>query len=339
MIKVGFSEWIGVYFAFCILTAPYIGETLLYLRNKISDCSMYRHKKPLAEISIPTLLKQDIPELVDFNRDIVVINRFDGLRLFEYPARLRATTVLVSLKGEIDCSINLKRFKITENQLLVNFSGDIIQVHRSENVAGYVIIISEDYLQQLQIDFTLRAQSYIGLRGNGPISVPYDELTYLRPYYDLFRKNMADNNPEVIKGLAQALTYTILAMVKRYQSVLQQSDGRSDTRCQQIFDEFMTLLHVHHDRERSIKFYADRMCLTPKYISSAIKTYSGKCAHDWINDYVMLEAKMMLRYTTMTVQEISNSLNFPTQSAFGKYFRQQVGIGPKQYRVEVIYNR
>ena len=247
--------------------------------------------------------------------------------------------MLVSLKGEIDCSINLKRFKITENQLLVNFSGDIIQVHRSENVAGYVIIISEDYLQQLQIDFTLRAQSYIDLRGNGPICVPYDELAYLKPYYDLFRKNMADNNSEVIKGLAQALTYTILAMVKRYQSAIPHGEGRSDTRCQQIFDEFMTLLHVHHDRERSIKFYADRMCLTPKYISSAIKTYSGKCAHDWINDYVMLEAKMLLRYTTMTVQEISNSLNFPTQSAFGKYFRQQVGMGPKQYRVEVIYNR
>ena len=98
----------------------------------------------------------------------------------------------------------------------------------------------------------------------------------------------------------------------------------------------MTLLHMYHDRERSIQFYADKMCLTPKYISGMIKTYSGKCALDWINDYVVIEAKMMLRYTTMTVQEISNSLNFPTQSAFGKYFKQQVGVGPKQYRNECV---
>ena len=82
------------------------------------------------------------------------------------------------------------------------------------------------------------------------------------------------------------------------------------------------------------------MCygLTPKYISGQIKAYSGKCALDWINDYVVLEAKMMLRYTVMTIQEISNSLNFPTQSAFGKYFKQQVGTGPKQYRIESTYN-
>ena len=91
---------------------------------------------------------------------------------------------------------------------------------------------------------------------------------------------------------------------------------------------------MYHDRERSIQFYADKMCLTPKYISGMIKTYSGKCALDWINDYVVIEAKMMLRYTT--VQEISNSLNFPTQSAFGKYFKQQVGVGPKQYRNECV---
>ncbi len=73
------------------------------------------------------------------------------------------------------------------------------------------------------------------------------------------------------------------------------------------------------------------MCygLTPKHISGQIKTYSGKCALDWINDYVVLEAKMMLRYTVMTIQEISNSLNFPTQSAFGKYFKLQVGTRPK----------
>ncbi|MGN0230914.1 MAG: helix-turn-helix domain-containing protein, partial [Muribaculaceae bacterium] len=69
-----------------------------------------------------------------------------------------------------------------------------------------------------------------------------------------------------------------------------------------------------------------------KYISCMIKNYSGKGALVWINKYVVLEAKMMLKYTSMTVQEISNSLNFPTQSAFGKYFKQQVGVSPKEYR-------
>lgn len=94
----------------------------------------------------------------------------------------------------------------------------------------------------------------------------------------------------------------------------------------------MRLLRAYHTKERCLQFYAEKMHLTPKYISVMIKTYSGRGALEWINDYVVLEAKMMLRYTDMTVQEIAYALNFPTQSAFGKYFKQQSGISPKHYR-------
>lgn len=292
--------------------------------------------KTLTDISIEHLLEQDYPQAVRYNKDIVMISDLGDMRLFSHPARLKATTVFVCLHGEIDCSINLKQFRITANHLLVNFSSDIIQIHHSENPTGYAIMISEDYLQQLQIDFRLRAQSYIGLRGNGPILVPHDELVSLKPYYTLLRKNMEDGNPDVIKGLAHALSYTILSMVKRFQGIHPGGEGYETSRAQQIFDRFMTLLHVYHNRERSIQFYADQMCLTPKYISGMIKDFSGKCALEWINEYVVIEAKMMLKYTEMTIQEISNNLNFPTQSAFGKYFKQQAGVCPKQYRTENI---
>lgn len=291
------------------------------------------YKTP-TDISIEQLIEQDIPELVVYNKDIVMISNLGDMKLFSHPARLKATTVLICLRGEIDCSINLKRFHITENHLLVNFSSDIIQIHSTDNIAGYAVILSEEYLQQLQIDFGLRVQSYIGLRGNGPVQVPYGELADLKPYYTLLRKNMESGNADVIKGLAHALSYTILAMFRQYQRTQYNVDVKDMSRSHQIFDKFMTLLQIYHNRERSIQFYADKMCLTSKYISGMIKKYSGRCALEWINDYVMLEAKMMLRYTEMTIQEISNRLNFTTQSAFGKYFKQQTGVGPKQYRIE-----
>lgn len=288
--------------------------------------------KSLTDISIDKLIEQDMPDMVGLHRDIVMMDTFSDIGLFSHPVRLRATAVLVCLEGEMDCSINLRRFKISANQLLVNFASDIIQIHSTTNLAGYAIILSEDYLQERRLDFKLRAQSYIGLRGNGPIAVPYDELVYLKPYYTLFKKNIEDGNSDVINGLALALSYTILSMVRRFQRP-GHPDGENDTsRAQQLFDKFMTLLRTYHDKERSLQFYADKMFLTPKYVSGMIKSYSGKGALEWINEYVVLEAKMMLRYTQMTVQEIAYSLNFPTQSAFGKYFKQQVGASPKQYR-------
>ena len=77
------------------------------------------------------------------------------------------------------------------------------------------------------------------------------------------------------------------------------------------------------------------MALTPKYMSLMVRNFSGRNALEWLNEYVVLEAKLMLNYTNMTIQEISYRLNFPTQSSFGKYFKQQVGISPKQYRMSI----
>lgn len=286
------------------------------------------------EISVERLLEQDIPELVGFHNDIVMLNNFGEMRLFAHPSRLKATTVLVCLSGVIDCSINLKKFRITENQMIVNFAGDIIHINNVENLSGYAIILSEEYLQQLQLDFRIRAQSYINLRDNGPICVPMEELRYLKPYYTLLKKNIEDGNAEVIKGLALALSHTIIALMTKYQELRTPESERNETRSQQLFDKFMKLLNAYHTKERSLQFYADKMFLTPKYVSGVIKSYSGKGALDWINEYVMLEAKMMLRYSEMSVQEVAYALNFPTQSAFGKYFKQQTGMSPKQYRVE-----
>lgn len=285
-----------------------------------------------SEISIERLLEQDIPELVRFHKDIVMMNNFGDMSLFTHPVRLKATTVLICLKGAIDCNINLHNYLITENHMLVNFAGDIIHINTTENLAGYAIIISEEYLQHIQLDFRFRAQSYLGLRDNGPIPVPYDELASLKPYYTLLKKNMEEGNAEVINGLTTALSYTIITLLHKSQQSHGLEPERNEPRAEQLFNRFMKLLGTYHTKERSLQFYADKMSLTPKYVSGIVKSFSGKGVLDWINEYVVLEAEMMLRYTEMSIQEIAYALNFPTQSAFGKYFKQQSGMSPKQYR-------
>lgn len=154
----------------------------------------------LTEISIERLLKQDLPDSVTYHNHIILANNLGDMKLFSHPARLKATTVLICTQGYIDCSINLKNYIVKENHLLVNFSGDIIQINNTHDVKGYAIILSEEYLQELQLDFRLHTQNFINLRGNGPIEVPHDELTALKPYYILFRKNMQEENSYVIRG-------------------------------------------------------------------------------------------------------------------------------------------
>ena len=136
-----------------------------------------------------------------------------------------------------------------------NFSDmSLLRLNHAEDIAGYTIILSEEYLQQLQLDFRFRAQSYISLRDNGPISVPTGELLDLKPYYTLLKKNMEEGNAEVINGLAIALSHTIITLMKRYQARPVPDSERNETRAQQIFDRFMKLLSAYHTKERSLQF-------------------------------------------------------------------------------------
>jgi AraC-like DNA-binding protein len=99
-----------------------------------------------------------------------------------------------------------------------------------------------------------------------------------------------------------------------------------------LLERFMKLVQENFREQRDIGFYADKLCLTPKYLSKILKDNSGSSASEWIDNHVVLEAKALLKSTNMTIQQISEELNFPSQSFFGKYFKRVVGVSPKEYR-------
>jgi AraC-like DNA-binding protein len=80
-----------------------------------------------------------------------------------------------------------------------------------------------------------------------------------------------------------------------------------------------------------VSFYAEEMNLTPNYLSGLMKTYSGKTASEWIDEYVIIEAKTLLKFSGFNIQQVAYKLNFPNQSTFGKYFKRLTGMSPKSY--------
>lgn len=100
----------------------------------------------------------------------------------------------------------------------------------------------------------------------------------------------------------------------------------------QVFQSFLVMLMKNYKKEREVKYYADMQCLTPRYFSSIIKEKSGKTVQQWISQMVINSTKQSLIYTSKSIKEIAIEYNFPTQSFFGKYFKQYVGISPKEFR-------
>jgi AraC-like DNA-binding protein len=104
-------------------------------------------------------------------------------------------------------------------------------------------------------------------------------------------------------------------------------------RTDELFNHFLVLLREHCGSERSVEFYASKMGITPKYLSLILKKKSGRNASKLIDEAVVYEAKRLLKYSGLSIREIATKLNFASQSFFGKYFKQRVGVSPSRYKI------
>jgi AraC-like DNA-binding protein len=107
------------------------------------------------------------------------------------------------------------------------------------------------------------------------------------------------------------------------------------TRKEEIFESFLTLLAKHCKEEHEVSFYAEKLCITPQYLSLTLKEQSGRSAGRWIRNALMVEAKGMLKLPRTSVQEVANRLNFNDQSTFGKFFRKHTGLSPIAFRKDI----
>ena len=150
-------------------------------------------------------------------------------------------------------------------------------------------------------------------------------------YYDLLL-NVARSPHSEFK--IQSAHHLTLAMFYGYSHMKHDMTTANEgtTRQEEIYSAFIDSLGENFKTARDIGYYADKLCITAKHLSQVVKEVSGKTALEIIEDYVLTECKALLLSTTMSIQEISDELNFPSQSVFGKYFKRLTGLSPKAYR-------
>lgn len=174
-------------------------------------------------------------------------------------------------------------------------------------------------------------------------SLPCMELTHaesqsLRSFISMVEQELkgseTDFSSEIIGGLIAATIYKVGDILTHYLTEHPEVDSPIHNRAEEYFRQFTELLGEHYKHERSVGFYARQLCITPKYLTTLIKRISGKSVSEWIDNYVILEAKTLLKYSNMSVQEIAYYLNFPNQSFFGSYFKRNAGMSPSQYKAK-----
>src|SRR5690625_3361480 len=167
--------------------------------------------------------------------------------------------------------------------------------------------------------------------GKQVMSLNQDQFNEFQTLFQLVHKKSEENDLHT-SAIIRSLIFIILYEIDEiHQKRVVEPSENTDSH-NHILAKFKMLLAEHFAEERSVAFYADQMFLTPKYFSTVIKEASGKTAGEWINEMVLLEAKVRLQNQKYTIAEIAYDLNFSDPSHFGKFFKKQMGISPSEYR-------
>ena len=245
-----------------------------------------------------------------------------------YPFKVDINVVLVCTSGYAKGSINLKSYVAQAPSVTIVMAGQISQYeHVSEDFSGFLLVMSRRFAD----DLLSNMQERLFLRDNPCFPLNGTELDLTLDYYNLLKKTQRIEDLSIRREMVKHLSLAFHYALTYFQSHILRSDT-PQSRQSVLFDRFIKLVEENFHEQCDVGFYADRLCLTPKYLSKVIRDSSGASAGEWIDNYVTLEAKALLKSTGMTVQQISDELNFPSQSFFGKFFKRVVGVSPKEYK-------
>ncbi len=271
------------------------------------------------------------------DESIAVFRSLADIPFITFPTRLDRMLLVVCRTGEIAADIDLERKRMGECSVMVLRPGHHIGSCRvSTDFDGFFITVTQEKLNTILPSLQYVIPYSLKYNSNSVIEMTVEEQENLTMIYNMIRRKIREDRPFTSKALASLFEVLFYDALGIYASRSEQ--GVRKTRREELLSEFIDILEKNFKTERAVSFYADKLFVTPKHLSAVLKEVSGRTAGEWIDNRVILEAKLMLRTTGMNVQEISSALNFSNQSFFGKYFKHLTGTSPRDYRSKLSDN-
>ena len=295
------------------------------------------HDQPLS-LSEIARLKEVSEDYSHLGQDYILTHLTSNTSYFYAPMtrRFDGYIIIISVKGTIKITIDLDTIEIHPNSVAVVSPDRVFKPisWSGDELDGYVLFLSDKFVYDLNIELNsinttlfTSTKAFMELRPN--------HIEVLINYFRMLHQNALDLNPynrHIARSLMSAAAYQLMAYAEEV--ARHPADGASRTHSRKLsyVQTFLRLVRTHYRKERAIAFYADKMFISPKYLSLIIKEATGRSAATWIDQYVLQEAKNLLRYSGKNVQQIAYELNFTNQSSFGKYFKHLTGLSPTQFQ-------
>ena len=249
--------------------------------------------------------------------------------------RINGLCLILLTKGEVTINVDYLKFPLQANTLFFILPDHILEVQcKPEELEGKIMVISKDMLSNMpkKNDDGDNSLQYMFLRKNPSVDLTDEEVSVLDTLFTLIRKRAEAKEHLFHKEAIQSLLFHLFFELKNI--IFKKNDivPFELSRKEELFQQFLKLMFKHSREEHSVSFYAGKMCITPRYLSAVLKELTGKTTNNWIDHSLILDAKILLKTPNMTVQQVSDMLNFSNQSTFGKFFKKHTGQSPAEFR-------
>ena len=251
-----------------------------------------------------------------------------------YACRIDGGAILFCRSGAAEVSVNQYQGHVCRNTLVLLLPGSILMLtDRTEDFRVTFCAFSRDLFAEAA--FRLEPSFFHALRERPITSPPHRIVEGASIWFQMAAYTYRDRNNvfrnTIIKNRLQNLLLESFDKMQRF-AARRPRTPETTTRQTELFHRFVTLVQAHSSQEREVSFYADKLCISTRYLSTIVRTVARSSAKEFIDRSVLLEIKMLLQSTDLSVQEIAYRLHFPDQSYLGRYFKKHTGESPTEYR-------
>ena len=288
-------------------------------------------KKAIQDLNVEKMKKLGLGDFLE--NDLLMLDNLIEAPIPCDPRRMNRIVLALCTHGKTRFTIDTQEQLVQPGELIVIPEGHIMSdFMATPDLEGLCYVITANFFNEIIRNVSDVSSLYLFSRLHPVVPLTQKEVAVFKSYFNMIKERTANTeNPfrrEAVRTLILAMFYDLSTVIYR----IQQMSERRQTRADIIFTKFIKMVEENFRQQRRVAWYAEQMCITPKYLSETIKQVSKRTPNEWIDSYVTLEARVLLKNTTKSIKEIADELHFPNQSFLGKFFKEHVGMSPSEYR-------
>ena len=265
--------------------------------------------------------------------DILLLDKMNEVPIPQEPRRMNFILIALCTKGRVQYRMDTQEQLVTPGQMIIVSERHVIDNYMaSPDLEGLCMILSANFYREIIQNVGDISSLFLFTRTHPVLTLTSKDIATFKEYFHVIKRKINDSGnhfrKDLIRTLLLAMFYDLSNVIYQERQTSEKRQSRSDV----IFTKFIKLVEANCKVERRVGWYAQQLCITPKHLSETVKSVSQRTPNEWIDNYVILEVRVMLKNTTKNIKEIAEELHFPNQSFFGKYFKEHVGVSPSAYR-------